>query len=125
VLELSKTPRCQCSAKSTPIRLCGVPLKVICGVIIKQAGGVPVIAHPKSIGNDATINDLIQYGVQGLEVFHPIHTKDDITKYQQLAEDKRLYISGGTDWHGKNNGAEITRFGMRGLENDNYPILSY
>ena len=43
---------------------------------------------------------------------------DSITAYSNIA------ISGGTDWHGRNNGAEVTHFGMCGLENDIYPILS-
>jgi len=44
-------------------------------------------------------------------------------KYRQLAERGNLFITGGTDWHGKNNGAEVIRFGMCGLENDKYQIL--
>ena len=93
--------------------------------IIKKAGGIPIIAHPKSIGNDNTVNDLIEYGVQGLEVFHPVHTPDDINKYKQIANTKNIFISGGTDWHGTNNGSEVTHFGMCGLENDQYSILSF
>jgi hypothetical protein len=58
-----------------------------------------------------------------LEVFHPIHTNSDIKKYQQIAEDKNLFISGGTDWHGNNN-KEVLHFGMCGLKTKNYPILS-
>ena len=92
--------------------------------IIKRTGGIPVIAHPKSIGNDNVVVDLIEYGALGLEVFHPIHASGDIMKYQQIADSKGIYITGGTDWHGKNNGAEVTCFGMCGLENDKYPILS-
>jgi predicted metal-dependent phosphoesterase TrpH len=92
--------------------------------IIKRAGGIPVIAHPKSIGNDNVVVDLIEYGALGIEVFHPIHTNVDILKYRQIADSKGIYITGGTDWHGKNNGIEVTRFGMCGLENDKYPILS-
>ena len=56
-------------------------------------------------------------------MFHPVHTENDVLKYRQLTEAENVYISGGTDWHGKNNGAEVTHFGMCGLENDNYPIL--
>jgi predicted metal-dependent phosphoesterase TrpH len=92
---------------------------------IKAVGGIPVIAHPKSINNDDIVIDLIQYGAQGLEVYHPTHNQEDIKRYLQMADDKRLYITGGTDWHGKNNRREITHFGMCGLENDKYPILSF
>jgi len=93
--------------------------------IIRKTGGIAVIAHPKSIGNDMTVNDLIRYGVQGLEVFHPIQTKEESIKYQQLAETNNILITGGTDWHGRNNGTEITHFGMCGLESNDYPILHW
>ena len=91
--------------------------------IIKKAGGIPIVAHPKSIGNDDTVEDLLRHGAQGLEVYHPIHTREDVVKYQLLAETHHGYISGGTDWHGKNNGVEITHFGMCGLATSAYPIL--
>jgi predicted metal-dependent phosphoesterase TrpH len=92
--------------------------------IIKAAGGIPVIAHPKSAGDDEIVVDLLRYGLAGLEVYHPIHTRDEVTKYLQMAEEYKAYVTGGTDWHGGNNGADVTHFGMCGLEDDNYPILT-
>jgi len=91
--------------------------------IIKAISGIPIIAHPKSIKDDDIVLGLIRYGAQGIEVYHPIHANDDVKKYLHMAEGKRLYVSGGTDWHGKNNGAEVTHFGMCGLENNKFPIL--
>jgi len=93
--------------------------------IIHKAGGVSVIAHPAGVKNDSLVNDLIGYGARGLEVYHPTHSKDDILRYARIAKTKKIMISGGTDWHGKNNISDNTRFGMCGLENDSYPILSY
>ena len=83
--------------------------------IIKTIGGIPIIAHPKSINDDDIVLDLINYGAQGIEVYHPIHTDEDTKKYLQMAESRKLYISGGTDWHGKNNDTEITHFALTGL----------
>jgi len=91
--------------------------------IIKQIGGIPIIAHPKSIENDDIVLDLLRYGAQGLEIFHPIHSIEETEKYIQIAEENKKYISGGSDWHGKNNGAEVTHFAMAGLEHENYEIL--
>lgn len=93
--------------------------------IIKKSGGIPIIAHPKSIGDDEIVLKLVDYGAQGLEVFHPIHTSRDVQRYWQIASKKKLYISGGSDWHGKNNGTDITHMGMTGLENENFEILKY
>ena len=91
--------------------------------IIKKVGGIPVIAHPKSIKNDNIVLDLILYGAQGIEVYHPIHTSEDTLKYLQMAENEKIYITGGTDWHGKNNRKEVSHFAMCGLKSNDYPIL--
>jgi len=90
--------------------------------IIKSVGGVPIIAHPKSIDNDDTVLDLIKYGAQGLEVYHPTHSNEDVAKYLQMAVDHKLYISGGSDWHGKDvvTGREM---GRTGLAHADYDIL--
>jgi len=90
--------------------------------VIKASGGMPVIAHPKEIGDDNIVANLIKYGAMGIEVFHPSHSKEDIIKYKQLAESNHLFITGGTDWHGDNNRFN-THFGMYGLDSDKYSIL--
>ena len=79
--------------------------------------------NPKSIENDDIVLDLLRYGAQGLEVFHPIHSLKETEKYKQIAEENKKYMTGGSDWHGKNNGAEVTHFAMTGLEDENYEIL--
>ena len=91
--------------------------------VIKKAGGIPVIAHPKSVGNDLIVVDLINYGVEGIEVFHPIHLNEDTERYKSIAIDNKLYITGGSDWHGNNNDPGITHIGMTGLDHCNYGIL--
>ena len=92
--------------------------------LIKTIGGIPVIAHPKSIKNDDIVFDLIKYGLQGIEIYHPIHGEDDIQKYLQVAEDKKLYITGGSDWHGENTG-EGRAFASTGLAHGDYDILKF
>lgn len=91
--------------------------------IIKKAGGVPVIAHPKSIGNDETVVDLINYGAKGIEVYHPSQTREEREKYKQLASEYGIFITGGSDWHGKNSSPETPCIGCAGLDSDNYEIL--
>jgi len=91
--------------------------------VIKASGGIPVIAHPKEIGDDNIVANLIKYGAMGIEVFHPAHSKEDVIKYKQLAESNNLFITGGTDWHGNNNRFN-TYFGMYGLDSDKYSILA-
>lgn len=91
--------------------------------IIKAAGGIPVIAHPRSIGNDRRVIDLIEYGAQGLEVYHSAHSKEEMEKYLRLAIQYKCYVTGGSDWHGANNRPEVTSFAVTGLEHADYPIL--
>lgn len=93
---------------------------------IKAAGGIPVIAHPKSVGGDSTVLDLIRYGVQGLEVYHPSHSYLETAKYLQMATENKLYVTGGSDWHGvsDNNPSHMGRpFAGTGLEHGDYGIL--
>ena len=71
--------------------------------LIKELGGVSVIAHPgQNIGKNA---DLIRYmkeqGVWGLEVYSSYHTLDQVQYYSQLAAQFGLQKTAGSDFHGK------------------------
>lgn len=68
--------------------------------IILQAGGIPVVAHPKLIGDDGQIQKLVAYGLMGIEAHYPCHDEKDTLKYIQLAKKYNLLITGGSDWHG-------------------------
>ncbi len=81
---------------------CASPEEVIYAV--KAAGGIPVLAHPGSAlyGNNfqETVSLAIDYGVEGIECFHP-ENGDETTKYcLELCRNKHLYITGGSDCHG-------------------------
>lgn len=67
---------------------------------IVDAGGVPVIAHPKRIGDDGYIEQLIKWGAQGIEVMYPYHNRKEREKYKDIAIENNLFITGGSDWHG-------------------------
>jgi hypothetical protein len=66
---------------------------------IRQANGVPVLAHPGSSGL-ANLGRLIQIGLQGVEVFHPAHTTEHVVHLTRLATKHGLLITGGSDCHG-------------------------
>jgi predicted metal-dependent phosphoesterase TrpH len=68
--------------------------------IILEAGGVPVVAHPKLIGDDTQIDHLIHYGIRGIEAYYPAHNVGEVLKYNDYARRNRLLVTGGTDWHG-------------------------
>ncbi|NLI93702.1 MAG: PHP domain-containing protein [Peptococcaceae bacterium] len=68
--------------------------------IIRQAGGVAVLAHPGASGEEKHIQEWIDSGLQGLEVYHPDHTFADNIRYGMIAEKNGLIATGGSDFHG-------------------------
>jgi predicted metal-dependent phosphoesterase TrpH len=68
--------------------------------LIKDAGGIPVLAHPYTIHNDDIILQFIDYGLMGLEVYYPGHSQSMVNFYLNLAKKCNLLITGGSDCHG-------------------------
>lgn len=68
--------------------------------LIKQVGGIPVLAHPYSLNHDELIPQFVDYGLMGLEVYYPEHTPSMINFYLSLAKKFNLLITGGSDCHG-------------------------
>jgi predicted metal-dependent phosphoesterase TrpH len=72
--------------------------------LITEAGGLPVLAHPGLIWNDDIVNELCDKGIKGIEVFYYYfgsHREEFIHNYNNLATDKKLLKTGGTDYHGQ------------------------
>lgn len=75
---------------------------------ILTAGGVPVLAHPYSLKLDDpeilghTLRNLVDLGLQGIEVYYPEHTREQTDLYRHLAARFDLAVTGGTDFHGAN-----------------------
>jgi len=83
--------------------------------LVRAAGGVPVLAHPRSPGyeiTDEVIAGLAAAGLAGLEVFHPDHDHSERMRLTQLANSLDLVMTGGSDDHGSFNdsglGSETT-----------------
>jgi 3',5'-nucleoside bisphosphate phosphatase len=83
--------------------------------LVRAAGGVPVLAHPRSPGyeiDDEVVARLAAAGLAGLEVFHPDHDHSERTRLTQLANSLDLVMTGGSDDHGAFNdsglGSETT-----------------
>lgn len=68
--------------------------------LIKSAGGVPVLAHPGISCQEPLILELIQKGLQGLEVYHPQHSLKMEQYYLDLCRKFNLVATGGSDFHG-------------------------
>lgn len=68
--------------------------------LIKETGGVTIVAHPAANYADSELKELIASGVDGFECVHPSHTWELQKKYLQLCESARLLKTGGSDFHG-------------------------
>ncbi len=69
--------------------------------IIITSGGVPVLAHPNSTRRDDLIPKMVEYGLQGLEVYYHTHQPDVVQRYENLAKEYDLVATGGSDFHGE------------------------
>lgn len=70
-------------------------------VLVRKAGGVAVLAHPGIYSLDKGIAQWVNAGLQGIEVCHSEHTKEDEKKYRELAKEYGLLMTGGSDFHGE------------------------
>ena len=68
--------------------------------LIREAGGVAVIAHPGLTRRDELIEYLVRLGVRGLEVYHPQHDFVDVSRYLKICSKFDLFATGGSDFHG-------------------------
>jgi len=67
--------------------------------LVRQCGGVPVIAHPGTGVPDALIPLLHREGVGGIEVYHPEHNRMAEQKYLRIARRLRIAAMRGSDFH--------------------------
>lgn len=66
--------------------------------LIREAGGIAILAHP--LNKLQYLDALIEMGLEGVEVWHPEVDIETQKKAYELAIEKNLYISGGSDHNG-------------------------
>ena len=77
-----------------------------CLELIANSGGIPVLAHPKSLELSEKeflilLKEMVSCGLKGIEVYHSSHSKEEMNYYLEIANKYDLLISGGSDFHGK------------------------
>lgn len=79
---------------------------------IKRDGGRAVLAHPGQQQNYAVLPSLVREGLDGIEWNHPSAGEEDRRKVEAYAEEYGLFLTGGSDFHGKyeNGGADLGAF---------------
>ncbi|MEW5978399.1 MAG: PHP domain-containing protein [Acidobacteriota bacterium] len=72
--------------------------------VIRESGGVPVLAHPGAKGfsaDEAAIEFFTQAGMEGLEVYSSYHSPQDTQRFAEIADRFGLVASAGSDFHGR------------------------
>jgi predicted metal-dependent phosphoesterase TrpH len=69
--------------------------------LIHAAGGLAFLAHP-GVGMTIVklLPRLLDLGFDGIEVYHTKHTPGHVTQFTQIALERDLLITGGSDCHG-------------------------
>ncbi len=67
--------------------------------LIREAGGVPVLAHPLRTNQDGLIESMVEQGLQGIETYCHSHTNTYFRRYKEIAKRYGLFCSGGADFH--------------------------
>ena len=72
--------------------------------MIHQAGGFSCLAHPVFCGDHirGLVQELKELGLTAIEAFYPAHTDAMTEFYEKLAKENGLYVTCGSDFHGKN-----------------------
>lgn len=70
---------------------------------IHEADGIAVLAHPGQYDNFELLDELIELGLDGVEVWHPSNTPDQVEYLKKKAKEKKLLMTGGSDFHGMYN----------------------
>jgi len=75
--------------------------------LVHAGGGIAVLAHPGAEGRRELIERFVVLGLDGVEVRHPGHTAEDVSRIGALAAFFGLVPSGGSDWHGATEGPRV------------------
>lgn len=97
--------------------------------LVRAAGGVPVLAHPRSPGYEVpyeVVEGLAAAGLGGIEVFHFDHDAEERKRLARLAASLNLITTGGSDDHGAYvPGGALPAGAGRGLGGETTPREDY
>ncbi|MDR1825597.1 MAG: PHP domain-containing protein [Bifidobacteriaceae bacterium] len=73
--------------------------------LVREAGGVPVLAHPAAVGRQRIIDDdaigkMAEAGLAALEVYHRDNPPAQRVRLLRLAKRFDLLVTGSSDYHG-------------------------
>lgn len=68
--------------------------------LLQSASAITVLAHPSVYSSMELLPELIEAGLDGVEVWHPRNSEADIEKLLEIARQHNLLTTGGSDFHG-------------------------
>ncbi len=68
--------------------------------LVAAAGGLSFLAHPSTFITEAVLQEVIDAGIDGIEVVHPSHSPELVAHYRGIVSEYFLLASGGSDFHG-------------------------
>ena len=69
--------------------------------LIRSAGGIAVLAHPYTYHSEDLMEELVAADkLDGIEVWRPTHSQEQIYALKVFAEQHNLLMTGGSDFHG-------------------------
>ena len=94
---------------------------------INSANGIPIWAHP--LGGEGErhltqeeflpqLEKMIAFGIKGLECYYSRYDKSEIDFLVSCAKKNNLFITGGSDYHGKNKDIPIGKLNTENIEVD-------
>ena len=75
--------------------------------LARQMGGVAVLAHPGVSNLLDDLDTLVEMGLDGIEAYHPKHGGETIARILRYCNERKLLVSGGSDFHSPGDGADI------------------
>ncbi len=67
--------------------------------LIHQAGGLALLAHPGASRHEELLPEMIEAGIDGIEVRHSQHPEAVAAHFERMANRRDMCISGGSDYH--------------------------
>lgn len=89
--------------------------------VIQRSGGIPVLAHPGRLTDETILDELVDAGLVGLEVFYATHTPAQTAHFRRRAAHFGLVMTAGADFHDPRY--SIHGVGMEVDEDDLRPFL--
>lgn len=74
--------------------------------LIRQTGGIPVLAHPVYTSRikepfERICETLKGVGLMGVESFYSSHNQQQTDRYRSVSREQNLLVTGGSDFHGE------------------------